>query len=105
MKTKDKLDELEAQLNHLTNRIDNLRDKFVSYIEEENKPIKPLIKDEKIRRAVRAWAEANGIERVWHEYSSCWLRGNGLVIEMENEVTELRQGNYSIDELCGEEEE
>ena len=64
----------------------------------------PLIKDEKIRKAVRAWAEANGIERVWHEYSSCWLRGNGLSIEMENEVDELEQGNYSIAELCGEEE-
>lgn len=72
---------------------------------EDYEPKEPLIKDERIRRAVRAWAEANDIERVWHEYSSCWLRGNGLVIAMENEVTELGQGNYSIDELCGEEEE
>lgn len=64
----------------------------------------PLIKDEKIRKAVRAWAEANDIERVWHEYSSCWLRGNGLKIELENEVVELEQGNYAIAELCGEEE-
>lgn len=65
----------------------------------------PLIKDEKIRKAVRAWAEANDIERVWHEYASCWLRGNGLKIELENdEVVDLKQRNYTIDELCGEEE-
>lgn len=70
---------------------------------EDYKPTEPLIKDEKVRKAVRAWAEANGIERVWHEYSSCWLRGNGLKIELENdEVVELQQGNYAIAELCGE---
>ena len=63
--------------------------------------IQPLIKDEKIRKAVRAWAEANEIERVWHEKASCWLRGNGLAIEMENEVFDLEQGNFSIAELCG----
>ena len=70
---------------------------------EDYKPKEPLIKDEKIRKAVRAWAEANGIERVWHEYASCWLRGNGLMIELENEVAELEQDNYSIAELCEEE--
>ena len=67
-------------------------------------PKEPLIKDEKIRKAVRAWAEANGIERVWHKYSSCWLRGKGLKIELENEVVDLEQNNYTIDELCGDEE-
>ena len=72
---------------------------------EDYKPIEPLIKDEKIRKTVRAWADANDIERVWHECSSCWLRGNGLSIEMENEIDELDQGNYTIAELCGEEEE
>lgn len=72
---------------------------------EDYTPAEPLIKDEKIRKAVRAWADANDIERVWHECASCWLRGNGLSIEMENEVEELEQGNYSITELCGEEEE
>lgn len=72
---------------------------------EDYKTAKPLIKDEKIRKVVKAWAEANDIERVWHECSSSWLRGNGLTIEMENEVDELEQGNYTIAELCGEEEE
>ena len=72
---------------------------------EDYKPAEPLIKDEKVRKAVQAWADANGIERVWHEYSSCWLRGNGLKIELENEVVDLEQRNYTIAELCGEEEE
>lgn len=72
---------------------------------EDYKPSEPLIKDEKICKAIRAWAEANGIERVWHECASCWIRGNGLSIEMENEVDELEQGNYTITELCGEEKE
>lgn len=72
--------------------------------EPGSEPKEPLIKDEKIRKAVRAWAEANGIKRVWHECASCWLRGNGLKIELENEVVDLEQNNYTIDELCGEEE-
>lgn len=63
----------------------------------------PLIKDEKIRKAVRAWAEANDIDRVWHECATCWLRGNGLEIFFEE--LELEQGNYTITELCGEDEE
>lgn len=76
----------------------------MNYHPELEMPKEPLIKDEKIRKAVRAWAEANDIERVWHECASCWLRGNGLSIEMENEIDELEQGNYAIAELCGEEE-
>lgn len=63
----------------------------------------PLIKDEKIRKAVLAWAEANDIDRVWHECATCWLRGNGIEIYFDK--LELEQGNYSITELCGEEEE
>ena len=72
--------------------------------EPKQEPVEPLIKDEKVRKAVKAWAEANGIGRVWHECASCWLRGNGLKIELENEVVDLEQNNYTIDELCGEEE-
>ena len=71
------------------------------FCDTNTEPKEPLIKDEKIRKAVRAWAEANDIERVWHEKASCWLRGNGLAIEMENEVFDLEQGNFSIAELCG----
>lgn len=85
------------------NKSEFIREAVAAKLEAEM-PKEPLIKDEKIRKAVRAWAEANGIERVWHEYSSCWLRGNGLKIELENEVVDLEQRNYTITELCGEEE-
>lgn len=64
----------------------------------------PLIKDEKIRKAVRAWAEANDIERVWHKCLACWLRGNDLLIEMKDEVVDLKQGNFTIAELCGDDD-
>lgn len=70
---------------------------------EDYEPTEPLIKDPKIRKAVRAWAEANDIDRVWHECATCWLRGNGLEIYFDE--LELEQGNYAITELCGEEEE
>lgn len=77
-------------------------------------PAEPLIKDEKIRKAVRAWAEADGINKL-------------LVIKMAGRL-EISDGSphliyisfhanketmdslndrtyYTIDELCGEEEE
>ena len=72
MEIKDRLDELEAQLDHMTNRIDHLRDEFVDHIEKENNLKKPLIKDEKIRKAVRAFAEANGLDKVY--YSADFVR-------------------------------
>lgn len=91
----------------LSNELDSLKSIDTNWedVDVTNATNIPIIKDKKIRKAVRAWAEANDIERVWHECASCWLRGNGLSIEMENEVDELEQGNYTITELCGEEEE
>lgn len=80
------------------------------------KPAKPapLIKDEKIRKAVRAWAELNSIYSVFVEIPN--IHGNARTIlsahkgyvewmlcvgmpELENNKT------YTIAELCGEEEE
>lgn len=101
----ENLGRAEVILSDMNYRADvvNQLDEVVKNLEdyEDYKPAEPLIKDEKVRKAVRAWAEANGIERVWHECASCWLRGNGLSIEMENEIDELEQGNYAIAELCG----
>ena len=78
--------------------IEELNEEWEGY-----EPAEPLIKDPKIRKAIRAWAEANDIDRVWHECATSWLRGNGLDIYFEG--LELEQGNYTIAELCGEEEE
>lgn len=105
MKTKDKLDELEAQLDHLTNRIDNLRDKFVSYI-EENKPKEPLIKDEMICKIIRAWVSENDSTRVVYYSPKNELTDSyGNVISFNLIFNRLKHGvEYTIDELCGEEE-
>lgn len=70
----------------------------------------PLIKDEKIRKAVRAWAEANGIETV--KYDEYWVsfRRDDKTISFKDEdrclgFYELENSeDYTITELCGEEE-
>ena len=71
----------------------------------------PLIKDEKIRKAVRAWAEANEIETV--DYDKYWV-----AFERDDKTISFKDYDkclgfyglddsetYTIDELCGEEEE
>ena len=75
---------------------------------EDYKPKEPLIKDEKIRKAVRAWAEANNITRVSHD--ACWnaFRCTDFVIAFDYDF-DRHDGfedmkSYTIDELCGEEE-
>ena len=79
---------------------------------EEIKPAEPLIKDEKIRKAVRAWAEANDVLEVFTDRI-----GDGTYIELYDEddgrrrISALRPAGlktgeaYTIAELCGEEEE
>ena len=79
---------------------------------EDYKPAEPLIKDEKIRKAVRAWAEANDVLEVFIDRI-----GDGTYIELYDEddgrrrISALRPAGlktgeaYTIDELRGEEEE
>ena len=72
----------------------------------------PLIKDEKIRKAVRAWAEANSQRTsvAYHqldETHSCisFIDFGGLEIEFNKTIDELTSGEiYKFTELCGEEE-
>lgn len=70
-----------------------------------------LIKDEKIRKAVRAWAEANDVEEAdyWNSDYRFQDAQGGSSISFENNPIETknRYGNdvYTIAELCGEEEE
>lgn len=68
----------------------------------------PLIKDEKIRKAVRAWAEAIGINGAKYDESWSAFRFNNCAICFKGKYYfgELEDGeDYSITELCGEEEE
>lgn len=74
---------------------------------EDYTPTEPLIKDEKIRKAVRAWAELNCSHKL-HQFNDYQLEDeNNYVIEFADSCfTNLKVGkNYTIAELCGEEEE
>ena len=79
---------------------------------EDYKPKEPLIKDEKIRKAVRAWAEANEISQAQFDryisgFSASDDEHNILsMISFDGFVFMFVDGKYyTIDELCGEEEE
>lgn len=81
---------------------------------EDYKPTEPLIKDEKIRKAVRAWAEVGDINVVticklyggWgvrHDWEDGEIYSIDLLFKGD---APLGIGNqYTIAELCGEEEE
>lgn len=79
---------------------------------EDYTPTEPLIKDEKVRKAVRAWAEACRLTHVTYklasnEFYDADTRGKFAIkftlIPIE---VYLKDGeSYTIDELCGEEEE
>ena len=75
---------------------------------EDYTPAEPLIKDEKIRNAVRAWAEANDYKFVKTGYDMVSEPNYGNVqihFEGTDVVDESEFGIHSIAELCGEEKE
>lgn len=76
---------------------------------EDYTPAEPLIKDEKIRKAVRAWADYNGVEEVTYfesEDDSSRLVCHSVVIDFYEYIYGLEDyKKYTITELCGEEEE
>lgn len=76
---------------------------------EDYEPVEPLIKDPKIRKAVRAWAEANEFESdytVKYYSTSFALTSWQADIEFNEYIEDLEEGKeYTIEELCGEEEE
>lgn len=81
-------------------------------------PKEPPIKDEKIRKAVRAWADANDygkddeyqfidFETGWTSWSLIHLNCDDNEIHFNGGIDFKRmnhQGYYTITELCGEEE-
>ena len=89
------------------NSLAELNEDWEDYVSKE-----PLIKDEKIRKAVRSWAEANDVLEVFIDRI-----GDGTYIELYDEddgrrrISALRPAGlktgeaYTIAELCGEEEE
>ena len=88
--------------------VEDLMDDYAAY--EKCEPSKePLIKDEKIRKAVRAWAEALGLQEVYCASNGYEIYGgiDDWVIQFEGEPFPFADRNklYTIAELCGEEEE
>lgn len=81
---------------------------FLQNWEDYDKPKDPLIRDEKIRKAVRAWAEVNGIEAVEivSKYQLISL-DEQCSIEFFAEICPeyVHNEEHTIAELCGEDEE
>lgn len=82
---------------------------------EPAKP-EPLIKDEKIRKVIRAWAEVNGVSELfsYEAVSGCpfwyimaYRDVGGLNLDLWGEFPKelTNDKSYTIAELCGEEEE
>ena len=68
---------------------------------EDYKPAEPLIKDEKIRKAVRAWAEAEKIRSVYYKVPDTFESIDGTA-RIEFGAFGFEEGRYTIEELCGE---
>lgn len=84
----------------------------IDFLHMKTKPAEPLIEDEKIRKAVRAWAEACCIEIVEITHSrKSFLRLMSAIagddeICIDRDIGQtLDERVYTIAELCGEEEE
>ena len=75
---------------------------------EEVKSAEPLIKDEKIRKTVRAWAEVNDITEINVASSGYELWGgidDWCIHFGGNPFKDIKPLKYTIEELCGEKEE
>lgn len=71
----------------------------------EPEPKEPLIKDEKIRKIIRLWAEVNKSNKLF--IGSDWnaIDEEDYMIEFaDDNVFDFPAGHYTIAELCGEEE-
>ena len=89
-------DQLEKNPNILTDWFEEIKE--------------PLIKYDKVRKAVRAWADVNSIERVFIQNNYCLSSKDDDSIEIvfARPVFKdyVNDGDfYDIDELCGVEEE
>lgn len=93
--------------------VEDLANDYTAY-EEYKPPKEPLIKDKKVRKAIRIWAEANYIEKDGHnnclvefdrdEHRLKWIETSIEFNEIKG-LEDLEDGKeYTITELCGEEE-
>ena len=87
--------------------IEKLQEEWEDYKEKE-----PLIKDEKVRNVVRAWADLFGYKFVTHRYYTTVTGHKWSLLSRESQeiclpdIEELEESkDYTIAELCGEKEE
>lgn len=107
---KEWIEQVTKKLAHLeANQIAIINGDFC---DTNTEPKEPLIKDEKIRKVVRAWADINSLEHftVINEHFNCCKimgRKNNRVskIEFLTTIPNTTHRTYTIGELCGEEEE
>ena len=98
------------QVKEITIDKDNKHYSYISLAElnenwEDYEPKEHLIKDEKIRKAVRAWAEANNIGVVRKKDDYCFIDTESAAnIRFFDKIGVFLKGSYTISELCGEEE-
>lgn len=77
----------------------------------ETREAEPLIKDEKIRKAVRAVANITGVSMLFYEYyednEMIQLSDmNGQILAFKSKKLSVKEfDSYAIAELCGDEEE
>lgn len=80
---------------------------------EDYKPAEPLIKDEKVRKAVRAWAEANGFNADYYEFNIKTLTAGTRLSVGHYDIEFIgffiydlqTENSYTLAKLCGEEKE
>lgn len=81
------------------NSLAELSEEWEDYTSKE-----PLIKDEKIRKAVRMWAEACGLKEA-NFTQGCVFQFGWSEIDFGSNIDEnIATGHYTIAELCGEAE-
>lgn len=91
--------------------VEDLMDDYAAY-ERYNPPKEPLIKDEKIRKVVQAWADLYGYKFVTHRFYTTTTGHRWSLLAREAQEICLpdldgleESKDYTIAELCGEEEE
>lgn len=109
--TDEKIDGEIASLNKHTfmfRSIEQFNDEYEAY-----EPREPLIKDEKVRKAVRAWAEANGFNADYYEFNIKTLPAGTRFSVGHYDIEFIgffiydlqTENSYTLAELCGENEQ
>lgn len=106
MTVKEYIDAIVKLSDEHAKAVEKLK-KAVEELLEQHETAEPLIKDERVRKTVRAWAEAESEDCYYGEDSKTLYNGSGDHIEFwSRPFTDLKPGeHYTISELCGDEEE